>query len=213
MRLTFILSSALALTLSNPADAQLIRSAGLKLGASAASQDWRYSMRGVTLDAKTIWGIDVGGFVEWFNLPVFSVSMEAHYIQKGFEVTLPVSTTQSPDGNGTFKTTSARVNYFSIPALVKCRLDLGSSTLYALGGPRVDFLLSYTDEGFAVVFKDFRSSELGLTIGIGLEAIPIDRFRLGAEFRYSPTVQDSYSTNFLTVRNRSLELLLVLQIE
>ena len=199
------------LTLPSLADAQLVRSAGFKIGTSAASQHWNYPTIGQSLDANTLWGIDVGAFVEWFTFPVFSLTTEGHYIQKGFRVSLPTTNSQSPDGNGTFITLSQRVPYFSLPVLAKFRLDIASSCFYALAGPRVDFLLGYRDEGFGNVIKDFRSTEFGLTLGLGFEAIAFDRFMIGAEYRFSPTLQDSYSTDFLQVRNRSMEILLVLR--
>ncbi len=199
------------LTLPSFAQAQLVRSAGFKIGTSAASQDWNYLTNLRSLDANTLWGIDVGAFVEWFTLPVFSISTEGHYIQKGIKVTLPMTTAQSPDGNGTFITLSQRVAYFALPVLAKCRLDIASSSIYALAGPRIDFLLGYKDQGFGDVIKDFRSAELGLTLGLGFETIAFDRFMIGAEYRFSPTLQDSYSSNLLQVRNRSMEILLVLR--
>jgi len=199
------------LTLPCFAQAQLVRSAGFKIGTSAASQDWNYSSYGRNMDANTLWGVDVGAFIEWFTLPVFSVSTEGHYVQKGFKVTLPLTSAQSPDGNGTFVTLFQRVAYLSLPILARCRLDIASSNIYALAGPRVDFLLGYRDQGFGAVIKDFRSAELGLTLGLGLETTAFDRFMIGAEFRVSPTLQDSYSSNVLQVRNRSMEILFVLR--
>jgi hypothetical protein len=196
--------------LSSLAEAQLIRSLGVKAGASAASQDWLYADRDISVDALTRWGLDIGGFIEWFNIPVFSLSSEVHYIQKGFREELPVTSAESPDSHGMLLTLSPRVDYLSVPILAKCRFDLGSSSLYILAGPRVDFLLSTKDAGFGEVLSNFKSREFGATVGLGYEATKLGPLTIGAEVRYSPTLQDSFSTNLLSVRNRSLEMIIVI---
>ena len=194
---------------SSAAESQCVRSFGLMLGATAASQDWAYAANVGSLDARTRWGIDVGGFVEWLDIPILSISTEVHYVQKGFKIETPVTTAQSPDGNGSVFTLSPRVDYLSIPIVAKCRLDLAGSSLYAFAGPRVDFLVGSNDEGFGAVLDKFKSTEYGATMGLGVEAIRLGSVGLGAQFRYSPTLQDSYATNLLSVRNRSLEMLIV----
>ncbi len=142
-------------------------------------------------------------------MPVFSVSSEVHYIQKGFQYKIQVTTEENPDGTGTYKTFSPRLDYLSIPLLAKCRLDWESSSLYAIAGPRMDILLRSDDAGFSIVLDHLRSTEFGLTMGIGYVVSKIAPFGIGAEFRYSPTFQDSYATDLLTVRNSSLEMMLV----
>lgn len=41
------------------------------------------------------------------------------------------------------------------------------------------------------------------------EVKPLGSLTLGMEFRYSPSLRDAYSSPFITVRNSSLEFLLV----
>ena len=201
----------LACFLSTSGASQVLRTVGAKLGGVAASQDWKYTVQGVSLDTSTRWGLDIVGFLEWFNTPIFSLVTEGHYLQKGFKVSFPVVSSTSPDGTGTVITQSQQVNYFSIPVLLKCRATVAASSLYVLAGPRVDLLLGKPDQGYREVLDKFHSHDFGITIGVGAEAIAISPFMLGAEFRYSPTLDNSYSTDLLTVRNSSLELLIVLQ--
>ncbi len=210
MRRTIILPIIALCLFPLLAEAQLIRSFGIKAGTAAASENWQYSQNPGLIDPLTRWGLDVGGFVEWFNIPILSVSSEVHYVQKGFRLQLPVTTAESPDGNGSFLTLSPRVDYLSMPLLAKCRLDLESSSIYVLAGPRLDIFLSTKDVGFGDVLKKFRSNEFGFTMGVGCEAAKIGPLTLGLEARYSPTLQDSYSTNLLAVRNQSFEMLLVI---
>ena len=199
-----------AFLLTSQANSQAVKSIGLKVGAISATQDWKYAQNVSSLDTKPRWGFDVGAFAEWFTLPVFSLTTELHYVQKGFSLKLPVTTEQFPDGNGAFMTLSPRVDYLSIPILAKCRLDWASSSLYAIAGPRIDFLVHHQDSGFGAVIDHFRSTEYGATIGIGYLLTQLVPFGLGAELRYSPTLQESYSTNLLAVRNSSFEMLILL---
>ncbi len=189
---------------------QLVRFVGIKSGLAITNQDWKYLQFGNGIGSQNRSGLDIGAFVEWLNIPIFSVSTELHYIQKGIKLELPVTTEQFPEGNGTYVTFSPRVDYLSIPILAKARCEFGTSSLYVLVGPRIDVLLTSSGEEFRPVFDDFASSDFGATLGFGLEAFQIGLFTLGAEFRYSPSLEDSYSTNLLTVRNRSFEVLLVL---
>jgi len=195
------------------AQAQLIRSYGLKLGVAAASQNWQYTSFTGPLYPSTRWGLDVGAFVEWLDIPVFSISSELHYVQKGFRVQIayPGPDIGNPPFNVLAETVSPREDYLSILLLAKARLAVGSSSLYAIAGPRVDsYLATREADGFDDVLKQFRSNELGVTVGLGCEATQLGPITLGAEIRYSPTLQDSYTTNSLALRNNSFELLVVL---
>ena len=214
MRRMMILPLTMLCFVSVFSQAQLIRSYGLKVGTTAASQNWQYTSFTGPLNPSTRWGLDVGAFVEWLNIPVFSISSELHYVQKGFRVQIafpgPYGSVPFPF-TGTVETVSPREDYLSILLLAKARLAVGSSSLYAIAGPRVDsYLATREADGFDDVLKQFRSNELGVTVGLGCEATQLGPITLGAEIRYSPTLQNSYTTNSLTLRNNSFELLVVL---
>ena len=210
MRRILIATSICISLLNSDVEAQLINCIGLKLGSVAANQDWEYSRYTANLDTRVRWGTDLGAYVEWLHLPVVSLLTEVHYIQKGFRVDIPVRTTANPEGDGTFHTYAPRVDYLAIPLLAKCRIELGSSSLYVFGGPRLDVFLNTDDQGFGIVLDNFRYSEYGVTIGLGFLTTQILPFGLGAEIRYSPSLQDSYATDLLTVRNSSFEIVLVI---
>ena len=192
------------------AQGQIVRSFGIKAGTAAANQNWDYAFSSGSLDTKIRWGLDVGAFVEWLNMPTFSLLSEVHYIQKGFTTEIPVTTEQSPEGNGSRMSYSPVVHYFSIPILAKGRMEVGSATVYGFAGPRMDVLLSAHGDVYDAVVREFRGTEFGASLGVGIESAELGPVVLGLEFRYSPTFQDSYSTTFLSVRNRSMELLLVI---
>jgi opacity protein-like surface antigen len=188
-------------------EAQLIRSYGIKTGAVIAGQDWKYSSLGFTVADKMRWGFDFGCFVEWLNIPTVSIVSELHYVQKGFKEEVNVTTAASPDVVGT-KELTPRVDYLSIPLLVKCRMDLPSFSPYVIVGPRYDVLITTKPEGFDVVLNHLRKSDIGITFGGGFECSIMPEVLLGMEYRYSMSLDDVYSTEVLKVRNRSMEFLL-----
>jgi hypothetical protein len=193
------------------AGSQLVRTVGFKGGIAATSQTWEYANNISSLDAQTRFRLDLGVFVEWLSQPAFSITTEAHYIQKGFKVSIPVTSAASPDGDGSFLTFYQDLNYFSFFILAKGRIELGSMSLYGIAGPRLDLLYVAHNTGFGLITEHFRPNEWGITLGVGIEAFCMGPFRVGSELRYSPTLQASYSSNLLEVRNRSIEMLLVLQ--
>jgi opacity protein-like surface antigen len=200
---------ALLLLVPVASSGQFIRAFGVKAGAALASQTWDYAASYNDLSTESRWGIDAGIYVEWLTIPVFSVSSEVHYIQKGMKFSVLLTSEQSPEGWGEYRTFLPRVDYLSTLLLAKARLLDGEISPYIVVGPRVDFLLQDRGEGFELVLDKFRDTDVGVTIGAGVEVKSFNLLTLGAEFRYSPSLNDGYSSAFLNVRNSSLEFLLV----
>lgn len=198
----------LTLLIQATSHSQAIRNIGVKLGGVAANQSWTYSSI-PSLPTERRWGIDVGVFIEWFNMPVFSLSSELHFIQRGMKLSLPTITPQDPERTGQLVTRSPRLDYLSLPLLAKASLNDGVFSPYVVAGPRVDFLLQTKGEGFQAVFDKFEKVEFGVSVGAGIDLHAFDKVNLGFEFRFSPSLKDGYSTQFLSVRNTSMEFLIV----
>jgi len=98
----------------------------------------------------------------------------------------------------------------SIPFLMKVRYDLPILSAYLLAGPRIDFFLSEKGDEIEVRSNDYKKENVGGTFGLGLGTLSMVGFNLGFEFRYSPNFQKSYSSNYLSIDNQSMEFLLVL---
>ena len=186
------------------ADSQLIKGYGIKVGAVNANQIWDNDFP--TMDR---WGLDAGIFVEAFSKQSFSLLMEFHYVQKGFIYKTLITTEENPEGNGTYFTIKPKVNYFSIPFLFKIRFERESFTPYIIAGPRVDILIESKSGALGnSVFDYFKSTDFGISLGLGIE-IPAKFIpSLIAEFRYSPSLTNSYSSDHLKIKNRSIEFLL-----
>ncbi len=210
MKKKFFLIAIILVILSSLTNAQLISSYGMKVGIANASQSWDYSGNLSTIEIfdKSRIGLDLGIYTELFDFPVISILAEAHYIQKGFKDAIIVTTMDSPD-EGETKSFTPRIDYISIPLLAKLRYETNSFIIYGIAGPRFDILIGRNSEAVGAVFDDFKNTDFGGTIGLGLE-IPIGgNYRAGGEFRYSPSIQNIFSNGILEVKNKSLEFLVV----
>lgn len=181
-------------------EAQLIKAYGFKAGTVAATQSFDYSIN-VSIPTDNGWGIDVGGFVEFFHLPFFSLLTELHYTQKGFSTALMETTPAQPEGTGRYITIRPRTDYLSIPILAKLRFDNKPVTPYVFLGPRFDFLLS-TESSL-----DYSSTDVGATLGGGIQFSIISVPELLIEGRFSPSFRNVFQNQYLTVKNRSFEIL------
>jgi hypothetical protein len=209
-RIGFIITICL---LYNPSIAQLLRSYGVKVGIVTARQHWAYSNPAdVPFDTKTRLGIDVGGYVEWFEIPFISVLTECHYVQKGLKDVVAV-TNENGIAIG-MKEIIPQIDYLSLPLLVKLRIDLPQVTPYILAGWRYDVLLSTKAEGDEIVLNKLKKWDSGFTVGIGVESNIVSRIKIGLECRYSPST--SYAIDdivyifgpvHLNVKNESVEFL------
>jgi hypothetical protein len=189
------------------AHSQFLRGYGFKLGGVSANQTWDYNIR-VNFPTETRWGYDVGVYIEVLDIPYISILGELHYVQKGFSSTLPVSTPAYPEGTGENITLKPRADYLSIPVLAKIRFETTIITPYLFVGPRFDFLIARKAEGTERVFDKLKRTGTGATVGVGFE-IPLAFVpSLLAEFRYSPSFDNAFSNEHLTVRNRSVEIVL-----
>jgi len=202
---------AIMIFYSIPIRAQLIKSLGVKGGLSYASQDWKSMDQPNYFDEiKLRQGYDIAFYAEWFNQPLVSLLTEIHYIQKGtkWKINIPITTVQFPDGTGQFLSVSGETwaDYLSIPLLAKVQYDLEGYSTYLVVGPRFDYFIN---NHTGSVLENFSKWDFGGTIGIGFETNSISSFIFGAEFRYSPNFQNSLSTPYVTAKNNSMEILLV----
>ena len=197
----------LAVVVSSTAHAQLLRSFGAKVGVTAANQTWDYTSI-PDRNTENRWGITGSVFVEALDMPYLSLLVEGQYTQKGMTYSVPIATAQNPEGTGQFITMRPRVDYLSFALLAKVRFEAPPVTPYLIAGPRYDLLLSRHSEGFQAVIDDFQSVEPGASVGVGAElssVLPIDVL---IEFRYNASFKDAYNTDFLKVRNRTIDLML-----
>lgn len=198
-------AALLALLSVSRSDGQLIKKFGLKGGFISAGQKYNFS---ITTDPEIVRrsGFGVAGFIEWFDHPVFSVVTQVEYVQKGMGSTFGVTTPGSPTPTGTV-TLYNRLDYISLPVLVKLSIPAGSATPYAIAGVRIDHLLGFeSDEGaFDILYERFDRNLPGATIGAGVELGSVMPVGILAEVRYNIDLSDSYLTDVLEVSNNTFD--------
>jgi opacity protein-like surface antigen len=182
------------------AQSQLIKSGGFKVGGISASQSFDYSLD-FSLPIDNRWGWNIGGFVEFFQHPNLSLLTELHYIQKGYSLSLPVTTADQPEGTGAYITFKPRLDYVSLPILVRLRFETGSVTPYVLVGPRFDFMMSQIDNAIT-----YSGTDKGMTFGGGVQFPVSPSSQLLVEGRFSPSFGNAFQNPNLTVKNKSFEM-------
>ena len=197
------------LLIISTSQAQLIRGYGLKAGVTSSSQDWDYTIDWLSdfdFTPETRWGINVGVFSEFFNIPYFSLVTELNYIQKGMKEDVPVTTVTNPDGTGEYITWDTRVDYLNLSALGKLRIELSLFIPYILLGPKIDYEINQENSlGMTnVVEENFNEVMYGFKIGIGSE-VKLSNINLLAEILYDYNFNDLYENENLTVTSDSFD--------
>jgi hypothetical protein len=208
MRSLSLFSVILMLSVTAPSFSQ-VRVYGLKLGAVNATQSWAYTAQ-IPVPTTNRWGVDIGAYIEWFDMSPVSLVTEMHFTERGVSEKLVETTPEFPEGTGNVFLVSDEVDYLSVPILLKGRCDIGPADLYLLAGPRIDLRLGSRG---GVVFAHFRDVSYGPTFGAGVLLHGILSGRaLGLEYRVSPVFGSEYSTPALEVTSASMEFLLTLEL-
>jgi len=193
-------------TFISNSQAQLIRGFGVKIGATIANEDWDYSYLPTDFEPDNRWGLNLGVFTEFLNIPYFSLVTELNYVQKGMTEEFPVTTTTNPDGTGEYITWDTRVDYLNLSALGKFRLDLSRFIPYILLGPKIDFEINQENslDWTNVVEENFNEVMYGFKIGIGSE-VELGTFNLFAEILYDYNFNELYENENLIVTANSVD--------
>jgi len=186
---------------------QIITGLGVKTGASFTNQKFDYLQASLNMDTNSRTGMDIGIFAELLPLPMLKLVPEVHYIQKGM-IEEQIRTDDSGQPLGTLEHNN-QVDYLSIPVLAKITIPNLILSPYLIAGPRLDIMLGYDSEFIDgdLIYDEFETYDLGADIGIGLETNLMLPVHFLAEIRYSPSLSNSYKTEFLEIKNQALELL------
>lgn len=196
------------LTISSIAtsQAQFLKGYGLKIGATLASEDWDYSRLSTDFTPDKRWGLNLGVFSEFLDIPYANIVIELNYVQKGMKEEVPVTTTTNPDGTGEYITWDTRIDYLNLSALGKLKSKFGQFTPYIMIGPKVDFKLNVENSfGITNVVEDeFKTIMYGAKIGGGVE-FKFSTFSLLAELLCDHNFNDLFENENLTVTASSID--------
>ena len=169
---------------------------GVVLGRTTSRQLWSPEVSEVSRD-----GIVIGGFLEVPVTGRLSIRAGAEYVQRG--ATIERDTEGRPaDGE-------VRTDYASFPIHLKISGSLGALRLHIACGPTVEQLLrSRKDPVLALVLDEDHPVVVGLAVSAGAGLHLSDRFVPELEVRLTEGLSKAHAGSFVTVRNRSVEVLL-----
>lgn len=184
---------------------------GLKLGLVDASQTWTYA-EPTDFSTSTRIGIGIGGFIEFSYKPGVNFMIGLEYLQKGFTADIvtnsPASQVDSGGGPGTTqqtRTIKPRADYLSLPVTVKFIYYSHILSPYAFAGPRLDYRIGRNGDG--AVFDNFHKWDAGISVGGGFGIYSQSKISGFIEIRYSPSFTRAYTSDQVTVKNTSFEVL------
>lgn len=144
-------------------------------------------------------------FVEFFDLPHFTLSAEINYIEKGFQKEIYSTTPESPE-LGPKVLWKVNFNYINISALAKPKIDLGLFTPYIFIGPRLDIEISKSSQlDNPENYKDYLRERLGIKCGIGSE-IKLFELIFLSELVWDIDFKDIYQNPNVNVKTNSFDI-------
>lgn len=169
---------------------------GVTAGRVSARQIWSGAA-----ETDYLTGILAGVFADvHIPVPGLSVRWELLYTQRGTLVS-------DPQAQG-LSDARLRSHYLSLPLHLKVGHSLAPVSAYLFAGPTFEQLLSTsTDGGVGEVLREERQTVVNVSAGGGI-GLQLPRSLIaGFELRITEGLGDSYAGDFVTMRNRSLEVL------
>jgi opacity protein-like surface antigen len=197
-------------TLSGFSYSQLLKSYGVKLGVTSAIYDWRASYPGqVSPNVKKVNGWNFALHAEWFNNSYVTAVTQLEYSQKGTGIAWNNGSSVVGDISTANELLEIdRVNYLSMPILLKIYPLQSYVSPYLILGPRFDFLLNKEIHSGFSVFNSLNKTVFGYSLGFGIESIPMSNIELSVELRYNYDISKSYNveTSGIVIYNKAVDL-------
>ena len=152
-------------------------------------------------ETERVAGVLLGAFVRaatpagWL-----SIQAEGLWTQRGGEVFDEV--------DGQVLQGSIRSDYLTISVHPRGSVTLGPLRVHVAAGPTLDQpLRSRFDPGLRMVLENEAPTVFGVSVGAGLGAVVAGQIHAEVEARVFEGLGDAYSGDFVSVRNRSIEIL------
>ena len=148
---------------------------------------------------ETVGGIVLGGFVNAAtSLSWFGVRAEILWTQRGLDV---VDDAGAPAG-------SVRADYLTFAIHARAATDVGPVRFHLAAGPTVDQTVQRrVDAQLGPALNREVGTAFGVHAGAGAGFTVAERYRIELEARWFEGLSDAHAGDFLSVRNRSFELL------
>lgn len=149
--------------------AQVVESIGIKGGISFARQTWEYNSPDFTnkMDYKTgLYSVLTANF---FKTRYLCLTTDLGYIQKGFQVEVPMTSAEFPELISSYKTFKSTINYLTFSPKLSANYNFDRLIAYVFIGPRIDIQTNYKTDYPTNNFSEFNKTVWGLTYGGGVE--------------------------------------------
>ena len=151
-------------------------------------------------DTQSVGGLALGAFVD-VQTPAdwLSVGAEAAFSQRGSNVLL--------DGGGVTTMGGIRTDYLTVSIRFRAAVPLGPARFHVAAGPVSDIVVrSRLDPLLTQVLDEESSTAFGVVAGAGAGVWVTERWFAQIEARIVEGLQASYTGDFVSVHNRSREL-------
>jgi hypothetical protein len=170
----------------------LIKGYGLKVGANSSNASLLPVKSAVKIGTERRTGVNAAFFLEWGGSSVISAITQVEYVQRGFKEEHEVTGENGPEPLQVVRA-NTRLDYVSLPILIKLQPPGLASAPYLILGPRVDFLVNREAGKFEFQIgtfespwsKGFEDRAFGSVIGLGFSADKLLRLPLLVETRYN----------------------------
>jgi hypothetical protein len=196
-----------------PAQAQLIKAYGAKLGANSSRVTLSYVKSAFQYETERRTGVHAAFFLEWGRSSLISLITQVEYAQRGFaeEQTMTDELGQEK-GVVCAKT---RLDYVSVPIIIKLQYPRLVAGPYLVFGPKVDWLVHRTAGKFefpiatieSSLYKVFADQALSTTVGLGFAAEKLLHLPLLIETRYNFVLTDNTDVKTISkAQNQSFDI-------
>ena len=185
---------------------QFVESFGIKTGLSLANQYYVFTPIDYELPNDLLVSPGVFFFMEALKGELLSLQLDLGYVVKGNKTTAQSVTINHLDNNNIVVNEgpliTSKYHYLSVSPMARYRQELKHMVIYALLGPRIDYLLIYsTDSDYPL--EEQNEFILGLTGGFGIE-YKFANMNAFAEIQYQPDLSPVTNKEPLLVNNNCL---------
>ncbi|MFZ0390293.1 MAG: hypothetical protein WAN36_07510 [Calditrichia bacterium] len=204
------LATAILLLLAASSHAQFIKGYGVKMGMLVSEQEYNEDIIPGIIEKSEFdnrWGPQMVIFLDFIQLPFFSLQSELNYLQRGSQQDFPFITVQNPEGTGEYHTQHYSLEYLSLNIAGKLILKKPAVQPYLLGGLGLNYFLK-TRHPLFFRQKHFRTFTPGVLLGAGLEFPQLLASGILVEVRYNADLTYTANNDSYEMHHRTWEFLM-----